>query len=75
MRLAIAALLLAFGATAAHAEDWSSFIDPNPSKPIASKPVVVADAAKPTKPAHAAKATSKAKPKAKTKARTKARRK
>jgi hypothetical protein len=77
MRLAIAALLLAFGATAAHAEDWSSFIDPNPQKPIASKPApVVNDAAK-AKPTRVAKATTKAKPKAKAKAkaRTKSRRK
>jgi len=75
MRLAIAALLLAFGATAAHAEDWSSFIDPNPSKPVTSKPVTVADTG--GKPTRVAKATPKAKPKtkAKTKARTKARRK
>ena len=75
MRLAIAALLLAFGATAAHAEDWSAYIDPNPSKPIASKPApVVNDAAK-AKPTRVAKATTKAKPKTKAKARTKMRRK
>jgi hypothetical protein len=74
MRLAIAALLLAFGATAAHAEDWSAFIDHNPQKPLVSKPApVVVNAAK-ARPTRVAKAT-KAKPKPKAKARAKRRRK
>ena len=75
MRLAIAALLLAFGATAAHAEDWSAFIDHNPQKPLVSKPAPVVVNASKSKPARVAKATrSKSKAKAKAKARTKSRR-
>ena len=75
MRLAIAALLLAFGATAAHAEDWSAFIDHTPQKPLVSKPAPVVVKASKSHPTRVAKATkSKSKAKAKAKARTKSRR-
>jgi hypothetical protein len=77
MRLAIAALLLAFGATAAHAEDWSAFIDHNPQKPLVSKPApVVVNASKShsTRVAKVTRTRSKSKAKAKAKARTKSRR-
>lgn len=73
MRLpVVVAILLGLG-SAAYAEDWSSFIDPNPSKPVASQPApVVQDAAK-AKPKRVAKAT--AKPKVKARAKAKAHRK
>jgi hypothetical protein len=73
MRLAIAALLLAFGATAAHAEDWSAFIDHNPQKPLVSKPAPVVVHASKSHSTRVAKAT-KSKSKAKTKAKARAKR-
>jgi len=75
MRFAIAALLLAFGATAAHAEDWSAFIDHNPQKPLVSKPAPVVVNASKSHPKRVAKTTkSRSKARAKAKARTKSRR-
>jgi hypothetical protein len=74
MRLAIAALLLAFGATAAHAEDWSAFIDHNPQKPLVSKPAPVVVNASKSKRTHVSKAKTKSRAKAKAKARSKRRR-
>jgi len=73
MRLpVVVAILLGLG-SAAYAEDWSSFIDPNPSKPIASQPApVVKNAAKPKR---VAKAPAKHKAKVKARAKTKSRRK
>jgi len=71
MRLPVVLAILVGLGSAAYAEDWSSFIDPNPQKPIASQPApVVKEAAKPKR---VAKAT--AKPKVKARAKAKARRK
>ncbi len=71
MRLPIVLAVLVGLGSAAYAEDWSSFIDPNPQKPVASQPApVVQDAAKPKR---VAKAPAKAKVKAR--AKTKSRRK
>jgi hypothetical protein len=70
MRLFIVVAALIGLGSAAYAEDWSSFIDPNPQKPVTSQPApVVKDAAKPTRVAKAS-----PKPKAKVKARAKTKR-
>lgn len=71
MRLSVVLAILVGLGSAAYAEDWSSFIDPNPQKPIASQPApVVKDAAKPKRVAKAP-----AKPKVKARAKSKTRRK
>ncbi len=71
MRLSVVLAILVGLGSAAYAEDWSSFIDPNPQKPIASQPApVVKDAAKPKRVAKAP-----AKPKVKARAKSKSRRK
>ena len=73
MRLPVVLAILIGLGSAAYAEDWSQYIDHNPSKPIASKPApVVTDAAK-AKPKRVAKAS--AKPKVKARAKAKSRRK
>jgi hypothetical protein len=73
MRLPVVLALLVGLTSAAYAEDWSSFIDPHPSKPIASQPApVVKDAAKPKR---VAKAPARHKVKVKARARAKTHRK
>ena len=68
MRLPVVLALLVGLTSAAYAEDWSSFIDHNPQKPIASQPApVVKDAAKPKR---VAKAPAKHKVKARARAKT-----
>ena len=70
MRLPIVLAILVGLGSAAYAEDWSSFIDPNPSKPVASQSApVVKDAAK-AKPKRVAKASAKTKVKARAKTKT-----
>ena len=67
MRLsAVLAILIGLG-SAAYAEDWSSFIDPNPQKPVASQPAPVVQQAAKAKPKRVAKASPKAKVKARAK--------
>jgi hypothetical protein len=67
MRLpVVVAILLGLG-TAAYAEDWSSFIDPNPQKPVTSQPAPVVKNAAKAKPTRVAKATPKHKVKARAK--------
>ena len=66
MRLPVVLAILVGLGSAAYAEDWSSFIDPNPQKPIASQPApVVKDAAKPKRVAKAPPAKAKVKARAK----------
>jgi hypothetical protein len=74
--LVVTVVLMAFASSAfAEHVDWSSYIDPNPSKPIASKPVTVASDDAPvaksskSKKHVAKKATSKRKVKARAKKR------
>jgi hypothetical protein len=68
MRLSIVLAILVGLGSAAYAEDWSSYIDPNPSKPVASQSApVVKDAAKPKRVAKAAPAKHKVKARTKTK--------
>jgi hypothetical protein len=55
MRLPVVLAILVGLSSAAFAEDWSQFIDPNPSKPVASQPVAKQSA----KPKRVAKATPK----------------
>jgi hypothetical protein len=70
MRLPVVlALLLGLG-SAAYAEDWSSFIDHNPQKPIASEPAPVVKNAAKAKPKRVAKATARHKVKARAKKKT-----
>ena len=73
----VTVVLMAFAAQArAEHVDWSSYIDPNPSKPVTSKPVVVAtdDAPVAKSSKKGKKVAKKASSKRKVKARAKKRR-